>query len=257
MIQSPREEFKDLGAANAATLPRPIRLEDFADVDRVFAMQGDDMRVHKGRSVVALTVDGGTHYLKRFWLTPSQALKRHVARGFHEMRMIDWLNTQGFAGPKIVQRGQAGVFPLIMKVFFLMEEVPGELALEALWRAPNVDRTRLIRELATFAAGLHDAGFVHTDFSERHILVGGPHDGDRQADFTFRLIDVERASLANRNATRAAVDIATLAASVADDELKDAVRQAFLDVYVAERSSLPRGVDFRRLVAEARPTKSF
>ncbi|MFQ5462692.1 MAG: lipopolysaccharide kinase InaA family protein [Phycisphaerae bacterium] len=232
-------------------------MEDFADVDRVFAMQGDDMRVHKGRSVVALSIDGGTYYLKRFWWTPSQALKRFVARGFHEMRMIDWLNDQGFAGPDIVRRGQGGVFPIITKVFFLMREVPGELALEAKWRDREVDRTRLIRDLAGFAARLHDAGFVHTDFSERHILVGGPHEGDRQADFTFRLIDVERASLANRSVGRAAADIATLVASVADDELQEAVWQAFLEVYVAQRSSLPRGVDFRRLVAKAKPTKSF
>lgn len=257
MTRSPREEPNDLSAANAAILPRPIRIEDFADVDRVFAMQGDDMRVHKGRSVVALSIDGVTHYLKRFWLTPSQALKRHVTRGFHEMRMINWLNAQGFAGPVIVRRGQAGVFPLITKVFFLMEEIPGELALEAMWRAREVDRTRLIRELATFAARLHDAGFVHTDFSGRHILVGGPHEGDRQPGFKFRLIDVERASLANRSAGRAAADIATLVASVADEELKTAVRQAFLDVYVAERSSIPHGADFRRLVAKAKPTKSF
>ncbi|MHC5112290.1 MAG: lipopolysaccharide kinase InaA family protein, partial [Planctomycetota bacterium] len=165
-------------------------INGFADTGFVFALDGDEMRTHKGRSVVAITVDERIHYLKRFWFTPSQLFKRHVARGFHELRMIDWLNANGFAGPKVVRRGHSRFGPLIRRMFFLMEEVPGECALEAAWRHVDARTDDLIQQLADFAARLHDAHFVHTDFSERHILVS--EHGDQ---FGFRLIDVERASV--------------------------------------------------------------
>ena len=78
------------------------RLDELQTVDDVFAVSGETMREHTGRSVVKLNVDGKTHFLKRFWLEPSQLFKGHVRRGFHELRIIDWLNTHGFAGPKVV-----------------------------------------------------------------------------------------------------------------------------------------------------------
>ncbi|MCH8207280.1 MAG: hypothetical protein IH956_09800, partial [Chloroflexi bacterium] len=62
-------------------------LKNLQSVEDVFALKGDDMRVHKGRSVVAITLDGKRHYLKRFWVVPSRVFKRHVARGLHELRM--------------------------------------------------------------------------------------------------------------------------------------------------------------------------
>lgn len=232
-----------------------LTLDAFETVRDVFAISGDEMRTHKGRSVVAVQIDGRTHYLKRFWFVPSQMFKRYVARGFHEMRMIDWLNDSGFAGPKIVRRGHAGVYPFITRLFFLMEEPPGELALEAAWRKSPDDADALLSSFASFAAKLHDAGFIHTDFSERHILVGR-----NASQWTFRLIDLERAAVGRVNDKRAAADIATLATSIADEELRRRIRTDFLDEYVAKRFA-PGGVspdvDFRSLFADAKPTKSF
>lgn len=224
----------------------------FASIRDVFALQGDDMRTHRGRSVVALTIDGRRHFLKRFWLDPAKPFARSVSRGLHELRMIDWLNDNGFAGPKIVRRGSSSLGPLRTRVFFLMEEVADEAPLETTWRKLSDKRTTLIDELATFAARLHDARFVHTDFSERHIFVGRS-----EGAWSFRLIDVERAIVGRMRESRAAADLATLTASVVDRELAEAVRTKFVDRYMAARTTLEDGVDFRALLSRARPTKSF
>ncbi len=229
-----------------------LTTDGFRGVCDVFALSGDDMRVHKGRSVVMVTVDGKTHFLKRFWFSPSQLFKRHLARGFHEMRMIDWLNDNGFAGPQIVRRGWSGVGPVCLKLFFLMEEVPHELPLEAAWRRYPDERDKMMADLASFTARLHDTGFVHTDFSERHILLG-----HRPENWTFRLIDLERAKTEQTADTKVANDLATLAASVMDEKLRDYIRGAFLDGYILRRTSLNSGTDFRALFAKATPKKSF
>ena len=262
-----------------------LTLDAFDTVAAAFGVDGLDMRTHKGRSVVLVNVAGKTHYLKRFWLCPTQILKRHVARGLHEMRMIDWLNGHrlenrchtrlenrrhtrlenrcptGFAGPRIVRRGSDSLLGLSRRVFFLMEEIPDELPLEASWRRCGAQGDELLRSLAARAARLHDAGFCHTDFSERHILVGRASSrsnvGCQPDGWTFRLIDVERGHVGRANPTRAAADLATLAASVSDDRLRKQITTVFLDDYIAKRRTLPPNLDFRALFARATPTRSF
>ena len=218
----------------------------------VFAIEGEELRSHKGRSVVAVSIDGRAHFLKRFWFVPSRPYKRNVACGLHELRMIDWLNSHGFAGPHVVRRGTGRSFFLKTHLFFLMEEAPGEWPLEVAWRNFPSEADSIVSALASFAAALHDSGFVHTDFSERHIFVGGA-----VPDWTFRLIDVERASVVRFTEDRAAADLATLAASVADVRLRKKINSGFLDAYVARRRTLRPDVDFRRLFTVALPTKSF
>ncbi len=225
---------------------------DFKDLDAVFAIEGDDMRTHRGRSVVAITVEGQRHFLKRFWFDSRQPFKRNVARGLHELRMIDWLNSSGFLGPNVVRRGRGGPGPFSTRMFFLMQEVPGETALETAWRLDQKNAASLLDDVATFAATLHDTGYCHTDFSERHIFVGGT-DNER----TFRLIDVERASVNCASEGRFASDLATLAASVMDDRLRDAIRMSVIDRYIKARTTLPNTVDFRRIFEQAKPTKAF
>lgn len=234
------------------TIETSTTSDAFVSIDRVFTLDGEMLRAHEGRSVVRLTVDGKPHFLKRCWLSPSQVFKGHVRRGLHEIQMIDWLNHNGFAGPSIVQRGQARLGPILTRVFFLMEEVPGEAALEAAWRKAPHEMDRLLAEVATFAARLHDAGFIHTDFSERHILVGGEAGGR-----TFRLIDVERATVGRRAEPKAAADLATLAASVMDDGLRNGIQTTLVDEYIAARKSLDNSIDFRKLFQAAQPTRSF
>lgn len=228
------------------------KLSDLDQIENVFAAVGESMREHKGRSVVRLQVDGKTHFLKRFWLAPSQLFKGHVRRGFHELRIIDWLNTKGFAGPVVVRRGWSGLRPLRTRMYFLMEEVRGELPLEAAWATHRDHRDALLRSLACFSARLHDAGFLHTDYSERHILVGEMDDA-----WTFRLIDLERASLGRATDSRVADDLATLSASVMNERLRKELRTVFLDGYAAQRKSWPADYPIRALVEKGKPTKAF
>ena len=229
-----------------------LAIADFSEIDRVFAIEGEEMRVHRGRSVERIAVDGRTHYLKRFWFLPGQVFKRYVARGLHELRMIDWLSAHGFAAPKVVARGRSGVFGFRTRVFFLMEEVPSERPFEAEWRTAGEDGDGLIDALAGFAARLHDAGFVHTDFSERHILTG------RVAGaWTFRLIDVERAAIGRCDDEGAAADLKTLAVSVMSQTLRQRIEDRFMATYIAKRQMLSPAANFPALFAKARPTKSF
>ena len=229
-----------------------LTLADFDSIDGVFALRGEDMRTHKGRGVIRVQVDGRNCYLKRYWLAASQVFQRHVTRGFHELRMIDWLNDNGFAGPNVVARGSSGVFSLATRLFFLMEEVPDEMPLEQTWWKMPESCESLMDALATFAAKLHDAGFVHTDFSERHIFVGRPAGG-----WHFRLIDVERARVGQRDDRLAAADLKTLAASIADQKLRERIGQSFLDDYIARRRTLSPSSNMRTVFANASPTRRF
>ena len=210
------------------------------------------MRAHKGRSVTRIMVDGRLCYLKRYWWTPSQLFKGHVSRGCHELDVIDWLNGNGFAGPRVAARGRSSVLAMTTKLYFLMEAVPGEVPLEEAWRRHPDDGDGLLSAVAAFAARLHDRGFVHTDFSERHILVGGPERG-----WTFRLIDLERARIGHRDERRSMNDLKTLAASVSAEELRRAIEDRFLDTYAAHRRSLRPEADVRSLFARAQATKDF
>lgn len=229
-----------------------LSLSAFDAIDAVFAIEGDDMRTHRGRSVVAVSVDSERHFLKRFWFDPVQPFKRNVARGFHELHMIDWLNSSGFHGPSVVRRGRGGPGPFSTRMFFLMREIPGEKTLETAWRLDQDNAETLLNAVATFAATLHDAGFCHTDFSERHIFVGGTPES-----YTFRLIDVERATVASVGERQCASDLATFAASVMDQRLRDAIRTSVVDRYIKARKTLTTSVDFRSLFEQAKPTKSF
>lgn len=227
-------------------------VEHFGSTADVFGIEGVTVRAHKGRSVVKIRTNTKTYYLKRYWLAPSQMFKRHVTRGFHELRMIDWLNNNGFAGPRIVSRGHSGFLSIITRMYFIMEEVADEVTLEqAWWRHPQ-DGDGLLDGLAWFAANLHDAGFIHTDFSERHIFTRRGESG-----WMFRLIDLERARLGVRNDRRAAADLKTLAVSVTDPRLRQRIEEGFLDAYVAGRTTLSQGTDLRTLFGEATATKSF
>ncbi|MFQ5590335.1 MAG: lipopolysaccharide kinase InaA family protein [Phycisphaerae bacterium] len=230
-------------------------LDDLRTAEDVFAIAGEPLRVHSGRSVTAITLNGKTHYLKRYWFLPSRPLKRNVARGLHELRMIDWLNENGFAGPNVVWRGCSGAGPFTSRLCFLMEEAAGELPLEASWRRNRDDENGLIRRLASFAASLHDAGFVHTDFLERHIMVGRTA-GDGGEAWTFRLIDLERSRTGCTSDRLMAEDLATLAASIMDGRLRHRITTDFLEEYMAQRRTLSSRADMRELFAGATPTGS-
>lgn len=217
-----------------------------------FTVRGEVMRAHAGRSVLRVTVDGRPHYLKRYWLAVSQVFQGHVSRGRHELRMIDWLNRYGSAGPRVAARGCSRVLTVTTRLFFLMEEVAGEMPLEQTWWKNPESGDGLLGALASFAAGLHDAGFHHTDFSERHV-----HVGRRGDDWTFRLIDLERAGVGRVDDRRAAADLKTLAASIADQRLRERIGSDFLDDYISKRRTLAPATDMRSLFARASATRSF
>ena len=54
--------------SSRSTMVEGLTLDAFDTVDGAFAVDGLDMRIHKGRSLAVVTVECKTHYLKRFWL---------------------------------------------------------------------------------------------------------------------------------------------------------------------------------------------
>ncbi|MCA9252717.1 MAG: lipopolysaccharide kinase InaA family protein [Phycisphaerae bacterium] len=229
-----------------------MSLSDFDDLDAAFRIKGEPMQTHQGRSVTRLTVDGQTHFLKRFWLTPTQIFRRFVVQGMHELAMIDWLNSNNFTGPEVVARGAEKRLGVWRRMMFLMREANDELPLERFCRKFPDRRDGVLESLADHTARLHDAGFYHRDYSERHIFVRCD-DGA----YTFRQIDLERATVGPRREAKAAADLKTLSCSIADPELAGAIEGAFLAVYLAKRGTLESSESFRELLANAVATKSF
>lgn len=229
-------------------------MADWTDMDRVFAVTGQTMRAHRGRSVVRLNVAGRAHYLKRFWFTPSRALKRYIARGIHELRMIDWLASHGFGGPRVVARGRSGVGPIATRLFFLMEEVPGELDLERFDRLHPDSTDALVLALAEHTARLHDAGFHHYDYMATHILVGqGPGNGAPG----FRLIDVERARATGSRLRDDATDLNKLLTSVGEGSLRTCLERTFLDGYLSCRTDPPDRRALSRLMRHSASSRRY
>jgi len=227
-------------------------LTAFDSVDRAFAVEGEPMRLHRGRSVVRVQVDGAWCYLKRFWWTPSQTLRRFVSQGLHELAMIDWLNSHGFCGPNVIARGVQRRFGFNYRMYFVMREADGELPLERYYRRNRESAGTLIDALAAHTARLHEAGFYHHDYSERHLLVGQSTEG-----LHFRQIDLERARQGQRNEKTAAADIKTLITSIADETLAEKIETDMVSRYITNRRTAPDLATFRALLRTAQATKTF
>jgi hypothetical protein len=99
---------------------------------------------------------------------------------------------------------------------------------------------------------LHDRHFYHRDFSERHLYVG--ENGNAH---TFRQIDVERAQVGVRDEAKAAADLKTLAASVANETLRVHLAGGFINTYLNARQNGPISAAFKALYAKAQSTKTF
>ena len=231
---------------------RRVNLSDFDNLNHVFQIDGEPMQTHPGRSVVRLNIDGQTCFLKRYWLIGRQVFRRFIAQGLHELAMIDWLNANGFSGPEVVARGVATRLGIRTRMFFLMRQVEDELPLERFYRRNREAVDELTRSLAEHTARLHDAGFYHRDYSERHIFVGRATER-----LTFRQIDLERASQGVRQEPNAAADLKTLACSIANEDLRTLIEGDFVDRYLECRKTAPPRDTFLQMLAAAQPTKTF
>ena len=217
-----------------------------------FALRGETMRAHEGRSVVRLRDGSRTWFLKRFWISRRRFFKRTVSPGRHELRMIDWLVGQGFNGPRVVGRGMERSGPLIRRLFFVMEEVPGEVDLERYCRAHVEEGEAVMEALAEHTARLHNAGFFHHDFLATHILVGQGDGG-----LTFRLIDVERGRCCRPSVRAAATDLNKLFTSLGDGSKTGRLAEAFLDRYLARRLDGPERGALLRVMRRCPGSKRY
>ena len=101
-----------------------------------------------------------------FWFRPSKArceFENYAVferLGIPSAERIAWGEERSFLG-------------LLRRAFILTREVPQAMELDKFSKTnpPRAQRRRLIRELADLARRLHEAGFYHSDFVWRNVLV--------------------------------------------------------------------------------------
>ncbi|MCA9772558.1 MAG: hypothetical protein KC466_09115 [Myxococcales bacterium] len=245
--------MKSARAAPSRATPSPAMDPDsWRDMDRVFALEGEPMRVHRnGRGVWRLDLSDGTYYLKRFWFRFRYPMKSRLSRGNHELRMIDWLNANGFAGPEVAARREERRWGWGTRLFFLMREVSGEVPVSQAWLDRKDERPALLAACAAYVARLHQRGFHHHDLMTKHLFAASGPKG-----WSFRNIDVERATVGAPNPKKAARDLLTLACSVHFEPLRTELLTRFVDDYLAARPELD-AAGFRALHERLSPNNNL
>ncbi len=101
-----------------------------------------------------------------FWFRPSKA-----RREFDNYAVFERLGIP--SAERIVCGEQRNFWGLLQRAFILTRAVPQAVELDKFMQTkpPQAQRHRLTRELAELARRLHKAGFYHSDFVWRNVLV--------------------------------------------------------------------------------------
>ncbi|HNQ56547.1 MAG: lipopolysaccharide kinase InaA family protein [Candidatus Desulfobacillus denitrificans] len=157
----------------------PLAAERFADLDAVFALEGEIVAKDSTTRTVRVEVDGRRYYVKRYHGLGKKPLKRLLAR---PRVQLEWENLQRFADwgiptARLVACGlerQGGRF---VRGALITAEIPGTTDLGRLARAhdPRLKsqswRDGVSTQVADIARRLHGRRFVHGDLKWRNLLV--------------------------------------------------------------------------------------
>lgn len=161
----------------AAELPEPAR-EAFADLDRVFALEGEWVAEDQMSRVLRLEVAGRRYYVKLYW-GAGKGLRRWLGRPRVE---AEWQNLRLFAewgiptAPALAW-GLERRFGRFRRGALITAELVGTEDLAALARNhdPRLRQRdwleRVSRQLAAATRCMHDHGFAHNDLKWRNLLV--------------------------------------------------------------------------------------
>ncbi|AYC34560.1 heptose kinase [Pseudomonas cavernae] len=156
----------------------PAEAEHFADLDAVFALQGETITGDLLSEVLRVEHLGRRYYVKRYW-GAGKGLRRYLGR---PRVKAEWQNLKhfakwGIATAPLVAYGlerQAGKFS---RGALITAEVVGTEDLAALARQndPRLRDRRWVdaisRQLAKATRTLHDHHFAHNDLKWRNLLV--------------------------------------------------------------------------------------
>lgn len=211
-------------------------------LDEHFEQEGRE--IHNGRNVIrTLEVDGLTLCVKRYG---APSLRRYVQQALYKQEkgkkayfspML--LRERGLESPESVAfvRYHHGLFGSTSYFVCLMSNYRYSMAM--IDNAPEGVREKVIISFATFAARLHERGFLHKDFSSDNILYDKIDER-----YHFSLIDTN--SMRCGRSVNIEEGCRNLAALTGND--------AFFDL-LAESYARERGADSelcRRLIAKER-----
>jgi tRNA A-37 threonylcarbamoyl transferase component Bud32 len=157
----------------------PLAAERFADLDAVFALEGEIIAKDSTTRTVRVEVNGRRYYVKRYHGLGKKPLKRLLAK---PRVQLEWENLQRFADwgiptARLVACGlerQGGRF---VRGALITAEIPGTTDLNRLARAhdPRLKsqswRDGVSAQVADIARRLHGRRFVHGDLKWRNLLV--------------------------------------------------------------------------------------
>ncbi len=152
--------------------------EAFADLDRVFALEGDVMATDPISRVIRVTAGDRRYFVKTYW-EAGKNLRRYVGRTRirGEWENLLFFEDVGVPTAPVVAYGQEYRGGKFHRGALITEELRGtdDLANLAEKEFPGLRDRRWVRrvadQVAEYARRLHDHGFVHTDLKWRNIMV--------------------------------------------------------------------------------------
>lgn len=166
----------------AVDLPAAAR-EVFADLDRVFALEGEWIAADQMSKVLRVEVNGRRYYVKQYW-GAGKGLRRWLGR---PRVKAEWQNLRLFAQwgiptAPVVAWGLERRFGCFARGALITAELAGTEDLAALARNhdPRLQQhdwlDKVSRQLAEATRRMHRHGFAHNDLKWRNLLVD--QDGD-------------------------------------------------------------------------------
>ncbi len=157
---------------------RGATAEAFADLDRVFAAEGEEVARDNISQVVRVAVGETDYYVKRYWAA-GKRLRRYIGRTriCAEWENLLYFEQLGIPTAPVVGYGQEYDRGVFKRGALITEGLEGTEDLAQLakrdyegFRDANWVRNVSI-QIARHTLALHEQSFVHTDLKWRNILV--------------------------------------------------------------------------------------
>ncbi len=159
----------------------PAAAARFADLDAVFALEGEIVAKDSITRTVRVDIAGRRYYVKRYHGLGKKPLRRLFGK---PRVQLEWENLQHFADwgiptARLVACGLERQGGLFVRGALITEEIPGtsDLGRLARVRDPRLEsqpwRDGVAAQIADIARRLHDRRFAHGDLKWRNLLVDG------------------------------------------------------------------------------------
>lgn len=157
----------------------PAAAARFADLDAVFALEGDIVARDSLSITQRIEINGQRYYIKRYAGLGKKPLRRWLAA---PRVQLEWENLRHFAAwgiptARLVAHGMESQAGRFLRGALITAEIPETTDLARIARAkdPRLKSRRWLdgvsRQIADIARRLHDRRFVHGDLKWRNLLV--------------------------------------------------------------------------------------